>query len=68
MGSSLPEPPGRGGQGIEGDWRRQEAYVTEHSRATFTHGPCPTCAERLEREDEAKDRASIKSGTSDPGD
>ena len=27
-------------------WQQLEAYVSEHSEAQFSHGICPTCAER----------------------
>jgi hypothetical protein len=26
-----------------GDWQAMEAYISRHSRATFTHGLCPKC-------------------------
>ena len=29
----------------EGDWQQVESYVTEHSKADFTHGLCPDCAQ-----------------------
>ena len=28
-------------------WQQVEAYVTEHSRATFSHSICPDCSERV---------------------
>ena len=31
-------------------WHRVEEYVSEHSDATFSHGICPTCLPRVERE------------------
>jgi sigma-B regulation protein RsbU (phosphoserine phosphatase) len=31
-------------------WHRVEAYVTEHSGATFSHGICPDCRIRVESE------------------
>jgi two-component system, response regulator PdtaR len=31
----------------EGKWHTLEAYITEHSDATFTHGICPDCLARL---------------------
>jgi ligand-binding sensor domain-containing protein len=30
-----------------GSWRQIEAYVMEHSEATFSHGMCPDCWEKL---------------------
>lgn len=34
-----------------GYWDRFEAYLATRTGATFTHGICPTCFERIERED-----------------
>jgi len=31
----------------EGYWEVVEAYITEHTEATFTHGICPDCAKKL---------------------
>jgi two-component system, response regulator PdtaR len=31
----------------EGDWKALEVYVQTHSEATFTHGVCPACHERM---------------------
>ncbi|MCE5271474.1 hypothetical protein LLH00_09355 [bacterium] len=31
----------------QGDWKRIEVYISEHSQAEFTHGLCPDCARRL---------------------
>lgn len=31
----------------EGDWQSIEAYVSDHSRAQFTHGLCPECINKL---------------------
>lgn len=28
------------------EWQQMEAYLAEHSKADFTHGVCPECAER----------------------
>lgn len=28
-------------------WQQMEAYVSDHTRAEFTHGVCPTCYERI---------------------
>ena len=30
----------------DGDWQPVEAYVVQHSEAMFSHGYCPTCAQR----------------------
>ncbi len=30
----------------QGCWRKLENYVTEHSKASFTHGLCPECAQK----------------------
>jgi K+-sensing histidine kinase KdpD len=29
-----------------GNWRRMEEYLSEHSKAKFTHGMCPACMEQ----------------------
>ena len=31
-------------------WEQLESYLTEHSQATFTHGICPECCEKLRSE------------------
>ncbi|MDY0041750.1 MAG: hypothetical protein RBS57_15665, partial [Desulforhabdus sp.] len=31
----------------EGYWRQIEAYIEEHSSATFSHGICPDCGKKL---------------------
>jgi PAS domain S-box-containing protein len=31
----------------KGEWAQIEAYIHRHSDATFTHGICPECAQRL---------------------
>jgi hypothetical protein len=31
----------------EGAWKQIETYVSNHSDASFTHGICPSCAEKL---------------------
>lgn len=31
----------------QGFWQQMEAYVSEHSHATFSHGVCPECAARV---------------------
>lgn len=33
-----------------GYWRQVEAYISDHSDATFTHGMCPICAEKMFKE------------------
>lgn len=30
-----------------GDWQDMETYISEHSDADFSHGLCPSCAQRL---------------------
>jgi hypothetical protein len=30
----------------QGQWRKLESYVSEHSKASFTHGLCPECAQK----------------------
>ncbi len=35
-------------------WHRVEEYVSDHTDATFSHGICPTCLPRVQREMEAK--------------
>jgi K+-sensing histidine kinase KdpD len=34
----------------QGYWERLEHFIESHSEAEFSHGLCPKCAERLERE------------------
>jgi len=31
----------------KGYWQSVEQYVSTHSEATFTHGICPACSEKL---------------------
>lgn len=31
----------------DGTWHQLEVYITQHSEAQFTHGLCPTCAQRF---------------------
>jgi hypothetical protein len=31
----------------KGYWSQLEEYINEHSEATFSHGVCPECAEKL---------------------
>lgn len=40
----------------EGYWQQIEKYIQEHSEATFTHGICPDCADRLYPEVRRKSR------------
>lgn len=35
---------------VTGMWNRLEAYLSRHSHVTLTHGICPTCVARLERQ------------------
>ena len=38
----------------DGDyWQQLEAYIGDHSEAEFSHGICPTCLERVQKEFEA---------------
>jgi sigma-B regulation protein RsbU (phosphoserine phosphatase) len=32
------------------DWQQMEAYISEHSKAQFSHGLCPECAKRYLKE------------------
>jgi diguanylate cyclase len=41
-----------------GSWQTIEAYVVTHSRASVTHGICPSCEENLFRQAGAKTRHS----------
>jgi len=34
----------------QGDWAQLEAYISEKTEATFSHGYCPECAERVRSE------------------
>jgi len=34
----------------KGYWNKIESYISEHSRAEFTHGICPECEEKLKNE------------------
>jgi hypothetical protein len=38
----------------QGYWSQIEAYLSEHTDATFTHGVCPDCAGELRREIQAR--------------
>jgi len=40
----------------EGYWQQIEKYIQDHSEATFTHGICPECADRLYPEVRRKDK------------
>ena len=38
----------------DGDyWQQLETYIGDHSDAEFSHGICPTCLERVQKEFEA---------------
>jgi hypothetical protein len=37
----------------DGDWQRLENYIAGHSRAEFTHGICPDCLTKHDREGES---------------
>ncbi|HEX2964553.1 MAG TPA: response regulator [Syntrophorhabdaceae bacterium] len=34
----------------EGYWNQLESYISKHTDATFTHGLCPSCAEKAKAE------------------
>ncbi|SRR5712692_288621 len=38
----------------KGYWNHIENYIRQHSEAEFTHGICPSCAQKLFPEDYAK--------------
>lgn len=40
----------------QGYWKQIEAYLTEHSEATFTHGLCPDCARAFRDEIQGRHR------------
>jgi PAS domain S-box-containing protein len=42
----------------KGYWQQVEAYISQHSEATFTQSVCPACAEQYEREFELKNKKS----------
>ncbi len=33
-----------------GYWKQVEQYIQEHSEAEFTHGMCPDCQSKMEKE------------------
>jgi hypothetical protein len=35
---------------IDGLWNKLESYLSKHSHATFSHGICPECLDRMEKE------------------
>jgi K+-sensing histidine kinase KdpD len=41
-----------------GNWRRMEEYLSEHSKAKFTHGMCPACMEEWYGEELRRQRHS----------
>ncbi len=36
----------------KGYWNQIEGYIQKHSEATFSHGMCPECSDRLYGEEE----------------
>jgi hypothetical protein len=38
----------------KGYWNHIESYIRQHSEADFTHGMCPSCAQRLYAEEQVK--------------
>ena len=38
----------------EGNWQQIETYITVHSEADFTHGICPDCARKHQRQSAAR--------------
>lgn len=42
----------------KGYWQQVEAYISQHSRITFSHSICPNCQEACERDIELKDKPS----------
>lgn len=45
-----------------GNWIQIEAYIMKHSDASFTHGMCPECFERVKRQLEATEQGTGDSG------
>ncbi len=46
----------------EGYWKSVEQYISEQTKAEFTHGMCPECYDRIMvEEDNKKDNATITS-------
>lgn len=43
----------KGIRDVNGMWNQLEAYIAKHSRATFTHGICPTCLAHLAKENQS---------------
>ncbi len=39
----------------KGNWERVEEYVSDHSKAKFTHGMCPECYSKFTTEDSKKE-------------
>lgn len=39
----------------DGYWLQVENYVAQHSEATFTHGICPACREKLKEKAQGPD-------------
>ncbi len=46
-----------------GYWNQLESYIQEHSSASFTHGICPECADRLQRKGEENRAKRISHNT-----
>jgi CheY-like chemotaxis protein len=45
-----------------GDWVEIESYVMKHSDASFTHGMCPGCFEKVKKQIEALDEDGLVPG------
>ena len=43
----------------QGYWNHLEAYISDHSEATFTHGMCPDCAQSFREEMQARKEKPI---------
>jgi hypothetical protein len=42
----------------KGYWQQVEAYITDHSEASFSHAVCPECRENLEKQMHSTDQKS----------
>jgi hypothetical protein len=40
----------------EDKWKHMDEYVTEHSLAAFSHGFCPECYEKMNREIDSREK------------
>jgi CheY-like chemotaxis protein len=47
----------------EGYWGQLEAYITSHSDASFTHGMCPECFNRVKKEIDKIDQTGSPQGS-----